>query len=241
MQPDWDMFQSIHPRAGFHAAARAISGGPVYVSDKIDAIDADLLRKLVLSDGTVLRADLPGRPTPDTLFTDPTREPVLLKIFNRNRDCGVVGLFNASHGKPSPIVGTVTAEDVPGLERGRAYVAWSHRGDRLWRSTDEPAAITLSEGEWELVSFAPLERGFAAIGLADKFNSTGAIVSRVWQDDSCRIELRDGGNFLAWSERPPRALHCNGEAMRFVHDPVSGRLHVEVPTGGRCTLVLHLS
>jgi raffinose synthase len=36
MQPDWDMFQSGHPMGAFHAAGRAVSGGPVYVSDKID-------------------------------------------------------------------------------------------------------------------------------------------------------------------------------------------------------------
>lgn len=31
MQPDWDMFHSLHPAAEYHASARAISGGPVYV------------------------------------------------------------------------------------------------------------------------------------------------------------------------------------------------------------------
>uniref|UniRef100_A0A6N2KVC8 Galactinol--sucrose galactosyltransferase n=1 Tax=Salix viminalis TaxID=40686 RepID=A0A6N2KVC8_SALVM len=33
IHPDWDMFQSTHPCAEFHAASRAISGGPIYVSD----------------------------------------------------------------------------------------------------------------------------------------------------------------------------------------------------------------
>lgn len=33
LQPDWDMFHSHHPAAHLHAAARAISGGAVYVSD----------------------------------------------------------------------------------------------------------------------------------------------------------------------------------------------------------------
>ena len=31
--PDWDMFHSQHEFADMHAAARAISGGPIYVSD----------------------------------------------------------------------------------------------------------------------------------------------------------------------------------------------------------------
>ena len=31
MITDWDMFHSLHPAAEYHASARAISGGPVYV------------------------------------------------------------------------------------------------------------------------------------------------------------------------------------------------------------------
>lgn len=238
MQPDWDMFHSAHPRGAFHAAARAVSGGPVYVSDKVGVHDADLLRKLVLSDGSVLRADFPGRPTPDCLFADPTREPVLLKVFNRNRDCGVVGLFNASN-RPEAIAGTAAPGDVPGLLTGQDYVAWAHRSDSLWRCVGAHRVFALAEGEWELVSFAPVEHGFAAIGLADKFNSSGAIVARSWQDGCCQIALRDGGAFLAWAERAPRELLCDGAPLPFVHDRASGRLRADLPTGGRRTLSLH--
>ncbi len=72
MQPDWDMFQSGHEWGAYHAAGRAISGGPVYVSDAPGRHDFDLLRKLVCSDGTVLRCDGPAVPTLDSLCIDPT-------------------------------------------------------------------------------------------------------------------------------------------------------------------------
>lgn len=36
----------------------------------------DLLRKLVLPDGSILRARLPGRPTKDCLFSDPARDGI---------------------------------------------------------------------------------------------------------------------------------------------------------------------
>ena len=56
-----------------HAAARAISGGSVYVSDFPGIHDYDILRQLVLPDGTILRGLLPGRPTRRCLFSDVLR------------------------------------------------------------------------------------------------------------------------------------------------------------------------
>jgi raffinose synthase len=43
-------------------------------SDKPGNHNFELLKKLVLPDGSVLRAQLPGRPTRDCLFADPARD-----------------------------------------------------------------------------------------------------------------------------------------------------------------------
>lgn len=93
--PDFDMFHSLHDAAEFHAAARAISGGPVYVSDRVGEHDFALLRRLVLPDGSILRCRLPVRPTADCLFRNVSldRETVL-KVWNVNPCTGVVGAFN---------------------------------------------------------------------------------------------------------------------------------------------------
>jgi len=136
MQPDWDMFQTAHPTGAFHAAGRAVSGGPVYVSDTPDKHDFDLMLKLVLSDGSVLRADFPGRPTLDCLFGDVTCDPVLLKVFNYNRDCAVIGVFNCNHHKNeferAAIAGTVAPSDAPGLP-GKYFVGFAQHSGKLWR------------------------------------------------------------------------------------------------------------
>jgi len=93
--PDFDMFQSKHAVAPLHAAARAVSGGPVYVSDAPGHHDFEILHQLVLPDGGILRAKLPGRPTRDCLFLDVLRDgKSLLKIWNVNTTTGVVGVFN---------------------------------------------------------------------------------------------------------------------------------------------------
>lgn len=48
----------------------------------------DVLRKLVLPDGSVLRALLPGRPTRDTLFRDVMRDgSTLLKVGQLQCSC----------------------------------------------------------------------------------------------------------------------------------------------------------
>ena len=243
MQPDWDMFQSGHVMGSFHAAGRAVSGGPVYVSDKPDAHNFAVLRQLVLSDGTILRADRVGRPTRDCLFADVTREPVLLKVFNYNRDCAVIGVFNANyHAEPAArasLAGMVAPADAPDLAGGD-FAAYAHEADRVWRCRrDERAPMALPEGGWEIVSYAPVDRGVAVLGLADKFNSTGAIAAKRWNaDGTYTVSLRDGGAFLAWTERPPRAVEANGVAVAFKHDATQGRLSATLPATGPVTLVL---
>ena len=93
--PDWDMFHSKHPFAGMHAAARAISGGPVYVSDSPGNHDAELLARLVLPNGGILRAQIPARPTVDCLFSDVQRDGVTaMKLWSMNKVGAVAGIFN---------------------------------------------------------------------------------------------------------------------------------------------------
>ncbi|PRW33710.1 raffinose synthase isoform B [Chlorella sorokiniana] len=93
--PDWDMFHSRHSAARMHAIARVISGGPLYISDKPGQHDFELLRRLVLPDGSVLRCLLPGRPTADCLFCDVNHDGrSALKVWNVNRCSAVVAAFN---------------------------------------------------------------------------------------------------------------------------------------------------
>ena len=90
-QPDWDMFHSKHPAAEAHAAARAVSGAAVYVSDYPGQHDFDLLKRLVLPGGGVLRASLPGRPTADCIFTDVLRDgKSVLKVRGLEAEFGLL-------------------------------------------------------------------------------------------------------------------------------------------------------
>lgn len=50
--PDWDMFQTVHEYSGFHAAARCVSGGPIYITDVPNQHNIDLINQMT---GTTTR------------------------------------------------------------------------------------------------------------------------------------------------------------------------------------------
>jgi raffinose synthase len=230
-QPDWDMFQSAHPAGRFHAALRAVSGGPVYVSDPPESHDFSLLRKLVLSDGSVLRALCPGLPTRDCLFVDPVVDPVLFKIWTENRHSALIGVFNARYRTDgNRLEGSVAASDVPSLAGDDFAVYFQERRElaRASRSTRFP--LVLDTLESELLTFVPVERGVAAIGLVDKLNSGAAISRRGWRETNFELELRDGGELLIFSERQPRAVRVDGAPVA-TFEYRKPRLSVRVATG----------
>lgn len=202
MQPDWDMFHSLHPAAEYHGAARAIGGCPIYVSDKPGNHDFELLKKLVLPDGSVLRAQLPGRPTRDSLFADPARDgSSLLKVWNINKCTGVVGVFNCQgagwckiekktrihDASPGTLTSSIRATDVDcidqlaGADWNGETVVYAHKSGEVFRLPKGASIpVTLKVLEYELFHFCPIKElssniSFAPIGLLNMFNSGGAV------------------------------------------------------------------
>lgn len=227
--PDWDMFQSGHAMGALHAMARAVSGGPVYVSDKPAEHDAELLTKLVLPDGRILRAALPGRPTRDCLFTDPLTESVLLKVFNHNAGSGVIGAFNIR--ADGDIAGRISPRDVVGLV-GQRFAVYRHSTAELRILTsDEDWPLELPPLCGDLFTISPVEQGVAPLGLVNMFNSGGSIQSRDWlMEGLYHVRLVGAGHFLIYSEPQPQALIFNGQEIDYTYQ--ANRLQFELPHDG---------
>ncbi|XP_011095611.1 probable galactinol--sucrose galactosyltransferase 1 [Sesamum indicum] len=248
MQPDWDMFHSLHPMAEYHGAARAVGGCPIYVSDKPGNHDFDVLKKLVLPDGSTLRAKLPGRPARDCLFSDPTRDgKSLLKIWNMNDFTGVLGVFNCQGAswcqvtiknlihdeQPETISGTVRATDVEYLgsiaESGCPgdCVMYSHRGGKLiYVPENTSLPIQLKAREYEVFTVVPVKKlsngaAFAAIGLINMFNSGGAI-KEINYERNINLSVRGRGIFGAYSSVRPKRIIIETLEEEFDYDERSG-------------------
>ncbi|XP_044719965.1 raffinose synthase or seed imbibition protein sip1 domain-containing protein [Hirsutella rhossiliensis] len=99
--PDWDMFQTVHDYSGFHAAARCVSGGPIYVTDVPGEHDMGLIGQMtgVTPKGKtiIFRPSALGRSIHPYAGYD---DDLLLKVGSHHATSGfrtgILGIFNVS-------------------------------------------------------------------------------------------------------------------------------------------------
>ncbi|CAO2184091.1 unnamed protein product [Urochloa humidicola] len=256
MQPDWDMFHSVHPMAEYHAAARAVGGCAIYVSDKPGSHDFNLLKKLVLADGSILRAKLPGRPTRDCLFSDPARDgKSILKIWNLNEHSGVIGAFNCQGAgwckvgkknlvhdeQPGTVTGIIRAQDVGYLAKvadqswnGDVIVYSRIGGEVVYLPKNASLPVTLRSREYEVFTVAPVKHlrngaSFAPIGLIGMFNSGGAVRElRFGEDAGIEIKVRGSGTVGAYSSTKPKTVAIDSKVVDFSYDDACGLVAFEL-------------
>ncbi|KAG6500068.1 hypothetical protein ZIOFF_039882 [Zingiber officinale] len=259
MQPDWDMFQSDHACGEFHAAAHAICGGPIYVSDAVGFHNFDLLKKLVFNDGSIPICLHYALPTRDCLFANPLfDQTTALKIWNLNKFGGVIGAFNCQGCGWNPeekrvkgyshcykeVTGTVHVSDMEWdqvetcTELGEAgeYAVYQHKAKKLFLMARNSDAIrfTLQPSSFELFSFVPVKNigtdvKFAAIGLVNMFNCCGTLMDVEVDGVAVRMMVKGGGELLVYSSRKPSGCFLNGAAVGFDYCAEDGKMRVEVP------------
>lgn len=113
---DWDMWWTDDEQAVKNSLCRAISGGPIYVSDKIGRTNPEILKPLCLEDGRIIRPDESATPTADCLMQNPTTTDKIFKIRNRIGDNGVCAVFNIN-AENKPVSGTLTPTEL-GIAEG---------------------------------------------------------------------------------------------------------------------------
>ncbi len=205
---DYDMWWTDHASAHENAVLRAVSGGPVYVSDPVGTTKADELLRLCGEDGRLYRCDGNGTVCADNLFGDPTREPVLAKMYNRSGEAGLVAAFNL-YREDQPVTGGIKPADVDGLagDRFLCYLQDSQTYAVVGR--DEAVSVTLSRRQAELAVFVPIQNGFAALGLKDKYVSPATI----WDADASSLLLHEGGTFAFYSETANPTVYADGKSV----------------------------
>ena len=168
---DWDMWWTDDGQAEKNSILRAISGGPIYVSDTLDRSRAEVLKPLILEDGRILRCNNPAVPTKDCLTNRPTTSGRIFKLQNTCNGCGVLAVFNLD-AEENVVSGTISPKDIVGLS-GDEFAVYEHFSKELRIvKAEESFELQLNNAdEYKLYLIVPLKDGFGMIGRTDKFIS----------------------------------------------------------------------
>lgn len=191
--PDWDMFQTVHDYSGFHAAARCVSGGPIYITDVPGEHNVDLINQMTgqtpRGKTVIFRPSVLGRSIDQYVGYN---DEVLLQIgsYHGHAVTGtpIVGVFNVS---TRGITNIIPLDRFSGVLSSIDYVVRAHTTGLVTPPvrTDDPASkltVSLEERGYEIFTAYPLSpfdseslgRVFVAnLGLVRKMTGAAAIVS----------------------------------------------------------------
>lgn len=188
---DWDMWWTDDGQALKNSILRAVSGGPIYVSDKIGRSRRELLEPLALSDGKILRCDRCAVPTNDCATTDPRINGGIFKIQNIASGSGIIAAFNLD-SEEKTVTGSISPSDVYDIV-GDEFAVYEHftRELKIMKRSEKFGLSLTGKDDFRLYVIVPITDGFSPIGLIDKFISPKTIKSVIGEN----VELEDDGAY----------------------------------------------
>lgn len=207
--PDYDMFETYHEHAQLHAAARAISGGPVYITDIPGNQNFEIIKALTSKDGKIYRTDTPALPTEDCLFQ--ISDPLPFKLFSY---VGHTGLILATNAADTDLVhGTLKPSDVKGI-KGESFFVFEHfsKAHKILQK-EELLSLQIARMQPKLFYIIPIEEGVALVGLVDKYNAPKTIVKSKITARGFTATCTDEGVFSAYCAIPPKKVTINGKLL----------------------------
>ncbi|KAL2870887.1 putative raffinose synthase protein Sip1 [Aspergillus lucknowensis] len=191
--PDWDIFQTSHPYASFHAAARCVSGGPISITDTPGQHNINIINQLtaqtIQGNTVTLRPSLVGR-TLD-MYND-INDGQILRIgtyTGRARTgSGIIGLFNVSSSTKSS---AILVDDFPGIygsdSEQPTYIVRAHRTGKIAETLHSASVISveLKQKGWEILTAYPthsfnlkddIPTRVAVLGLLGKMTGVAALL-----------------------------------------------------------------
>jgi hypothetical protein len=165
---------------GFHAAARALSGGPVYLSDSIETLDAGVVRPALAWDASVLGCSGTVGLPPSRFYIDCESERRLLVLKN-TLPCGghVLGFFHcrwrAEASEGIPIYDEIASREIAEGEGWMLHRVGTDKCVQL------PARIgaQLEFGHYAFFQLLRPSGGVTALGLHGAYIPAAAILEDV--------------------------------------------------------------
>lgn len=154
---DFDMFWSAPGNFLKHESVlRAISGGPVYLSDEIGSTVYDNLRPCINEDGSLPTMEHSALPTKDIIFEDCYLKNRLVKIWNEKNGNYALMLLTRSPVKDE----RVNLDCIPGINHETEYMVYEYfSGSKQIMKGSDFFMATLNPDEVRAYSVMPIKNG----------------------------------------------------------------------------------
>jgi hypothetical protein len=216
---DHDMFHSGDPVAGrMMAVSRALSGGPVYLSDNPRKCVAEHIRPLCFNDGELLRVLAPAVPLPESIFVDPFDEPKPFRaIAPLPGGAAAVVVYNLTDPELA-ISGYVEPQDyreANGLIQPRSG-PWELPAESvvLYDWYEKRAQFLSQKFEFAMPKFGdrllllcPIQDGWAVIGRTDKYLSPAGVEILEATTSELVLKMRESGPLVIWQRDGEAGIH----------------------------------
>lgn len=208
---DLDMFHT-HDERDVHsmALARAISGGPVYISDEPKTIVPEVLIPFAFADGKLLRTQAPATLLPESFFIHPFRDGKPFRVVAPLEDnVAAIALFNFTEGGKA-LTASFSAKDYPFAgELLQPSEKWAQPKEGLLVYDRNLKKVTpLADGfsaeianfDAELFLLYPKTKGWAVIGRVDKYLPAAAVKIKSVSSKKITFTLKESGPLAIWSD-----------------------------------------
>lgn len=197
---DWDMYLTDHFDVKRHSLLRAISGGPVYFSDKVGKTFLEVIKPLVYLDGTITRCDEVGLPAEQNLWENP-EETGILKVINRVKENGIMAMFNLTVGRQENDVcfSEMILDD-------KEYIVYDYFKQKV--CTKSHRSYSMDGFGVGLLIFIPRQKLMTPIGLINKYISVHSILSKNEFPSCYTVTLKESGAFGFVSTQEPIEVFC---------------------------------
>lgn len=208
--PDHDMFHSSDTICGsLMARSKAISGGPVYLSDSPNEFIPENILPLIDESGKIFRPTAPAVPTPESILTNPLQSGKDYRVFAPTGDEAIsIVCYNLN---TSPTYMEVTTRIKPedySLRKSYIHSPTSLSEKILAFNWEKQSAeILTSDKEIKLKGFSdsmfhlcPVRQGWAIIGIQEKFLSPATIQILARTDRKLTLNVLCTGTLRIWVE-----------------------------------------
>lgn len=213
MHADFSPWSTQESCAETMAMFHACSGSLTAIDDVEGGHDWNLLRRLCLPSGKILRADLPITLTDQSLFRDPLNSGKIHLAYTKKNDCYALLLLNLGE---SPVEEEVV---IPEFARGtyalhssrEGFLGFFQPGDRF-PSSLEPAGA-------DIITMSPVKNGIAILGCPRFYLLPGPIQHCHSGPDSLHIHSLCTSPVLLTSERQVLEARRNNDVIPWDYDP----------------------